>query len=395
MKKNPKKVIVRKSYYTFSREYPAGQIDTGRQHKRHRSKGRTALQILLFVVLFCAVAGLSFFWTDLSLKISNRAPAQEETATAVTDENGVVQTLLTSGSIRALSAPAESIRDRASVKAVVKQLRRRDCNSVILDFKAKDGRLLFVSLEQPALLAKASRFSNETVRNAIKQFKSAGISVIARVWCFEDPLIAAQNPDFAVTYLDTQVPWLDSKEEDGGKAWLNPYSSKARAYLLKLLQEINAFSVSGVILESVCFPAGDNLDSATFPGESGGAARGGVLERFLEKARDATPQGRFLLVGMTADDLRNGNADLYDGRLNTDKLSGVFVHTAGAVDPEDPPDDYEAQVNGFSTLESRVSAGQTIVLDLPLAETNRKYLRALEKEGFSCLAFTQDEPSIS
>lgn len=391
MKKNPNKVIVRKSYYTFSREYPAGQIDTGRRHKRHRSKKRTALQILLCVVLFCAVAALSFFWTDLSLKISNRAPAQEATATAVTDENGVVQTMLTTGGLRALSAPMESIRDRASVKAVVKQLRRRDCSAVILDFKAQDGRLLFASLEQPALLAKASLFSNETVRNAIKQFRNAGFGVIARVFCFEDPLIAAQDPAFAVTYMDTQVPWLDRKEEDGGKAWLNPYSSKARGYLLKLLQEINAFSVSGVILESVCFPVGENLDSATFTGESGGAARSGVLERFLQKARDTVPAERFLLVGMTAEDLRGGNADRYDGRLNTESLDGVFVHTAGAVDSDDPPKDYEAQVNAFSTLESRLLSGQKIVLDLPLSETSRKYLRALEQEGFTCFAFSQDE----
>lgn len=392
MNHNPKKVIVRKSYYTFSREYPAGQIDTGRQHKRHRSKKRTALQILLCVVLFCVVTAVSFFWTDLSLKVSNREPAQEETATAVTDENGVVQTMLTAGSLRAMSVTPESINGRGPVKEIVKQLRRKDCNSVILDFKARNGRLLFASLEQPALLAKASIYSNETVRSAIKQFRNAGISVIARVYCFEDPLIAAQNPAFAVTYLDTQVAWLDKKEEDGGKAWLNPYSSKARNYLLKLLREINAFSISGVILESVCFPTGDNLESATFTGDDNGAARGTILERFVQKAKSVLSPGRFLLLGITADDLRSGNADRYDGRLNSEKLDGMFVHTAGAVNSKNPPKDYETQVNAFSTLESRLTAGQKLVLDLPMAETRRKYVRALEKEGFSDFAFTQDEP---
>ncbi len=391
MKKNPDKVIVRKSYYTFSREYPAGQIDTGRRHRRHRSKKRTALLSLLCAVLFCAAAALSFFWTDLSLKISNRAPAQEETAAAVTDENGAVRTMLTDGGLRALAVPAASIRDRASVKAVIKQLRRRDCNGVILDFKARDGRLLFASLEQPALLAQGSLFRNETVRNAIKQLRNADIGVIARVFCFEDPLIAAQDPAFAVTYMDTQVPWLDKKEEDGGKAWLNPYSGKARGYLLKLLQEINAFAVSGVILESVCFPVGENPETATFSGESGGAARGGVLERFLQKARAAVPADRFMLVGMTADDLRGGNADRYDGRLSFEAADGVFVHTADAGNEDDPPKDYEAQVNAFSTLESRLTAGQKLVLDLPLAQAGRRYLRALEREGFAYFAFTQEE----
>ena len=392
MKHDPNKVIVRKSYYTFSREYPAGKIDTGRNYKRYRSRKKTVAGGVLLAVLFCVVLALTFFWTDLSLKISNRPIETATQAAAVTNEDGVIRTALNAGSLRAFSVPVQTIADRTSVRKSIKQLRRLDCDSVILDFKTQDGHLLYASLEQPALLAKCSMFSNETVRTAIKQYQNAGLSVIARVFCFEDPIIAARNPAYAVTYMDTQVPWLDKREEAGGKAWLNPYSGKVRAYLLSLLKEINTFSVSGVILESVCFPDGDNLDSATFPGESGGAARSGVLTRFLDKAKNAMPDGRFLLVGITADDLRRGNDTRYDGRLASEKIDGYFVHTAGAVDLTDKPIDYEIPINALTTLQSRAASGQYLMLDIPRAEFKQKYARLLKQNGFLHLAISPDAP---
>ncbi len=390
MKNDPKKVIVRKSYYTFSKEYPAGQIDTGRNNKRYRSRKKTVLRVALFALLFCAVLAAAFFWTDLSLKISNRPIDNGTQVTAATNENGAVITALTEGELRAMAVPVQTIADRVSVRKSIRQLRRLDCNGVILDFKLQDGHLLYASLEQPALLAKCSLFSNETVRTAIKQYQGAGIRVIARVYCFEDPLIAAQNPAFAVTYMDTQVPWLDKKQEDGGKAWLNPYSSKARAYLLSLLREINAFQISGVILESVCFPDSENLDSATFPGESGGAARNGVLTRFLEKAKDVLAEDRFLLVGMTSADLRRGNDVLYEGTLSSDKIDGYFVHTAGAVDLTEKQPDYEAPINALETLATHVPNGQAMMLDIPQSEFKEKYARLLLKAGFRLIAITED-----
>ena len=391
MQKKPNHVIVRKSYYTFSKEYPAGQFSTGHRYHRAQRRRQTALHVLLFVVLFCVVAAAGFFITDLALQVSNRPISDEPAVSAVANEDGTVQTLLTAGEeLQAMYLPPETIRDRAAVKDSIRLLRRSNCNSVILDFKTQDGRLLYASLEQPALLAGCSMFSNETVRNAIKQYQNASISVIARVYCFEDALIASQNPTFAVTYMNTPVLWLDKKEEDGGKPWLNPYSSKARNYLLSILKELNSFNLGGVILESVCFPTGDNPENAYFAGESGGASRNGVLQRFLDKAAATQPDGRFLLVGLTADELQYGNDEKYDGVLSSEKIDGVYLHTAGKVDPTIKYADYFQQINTYVLLESNLPAGQKLLLDLPQSEYGRAYVRALRRNGFVCLAITPD-----
>ena len=198
--KKPNKVIVRNSYYTFSREYPAGQLSTFRSHRHRRNGTRRAGRVLLFVLLFCVVFAASFFAVDLALKISGRPIASQPDDAAAATADGEGTTLLTDGSeLQALCLEPQTIRDRASVKESIRQLKKRDCNSVILDFKTQDGRLLFASLQQPALLAGCSMFSNETVRNAIKQYQNASIPVFARVYCFEDPLIASLDPSYAVT----------------------------------------------------------------------------------------------------------------------------------------------------------------------------------------------------
>ena len=141
--KKPNKVIVRNSYYTFSREYPAGQLSTFRSHRHRRNGARRAGRVLLFVLLFCVVFAASFFAVDLALKISGR-PIEAQAPSADAAESGDdLPTLLTDGSeLQALCLEPQTIRDRDSVKASIRQLKKRNCNSVILDFKTQDGRLL-------------------------------------------------------------------------------------------------------------------------------------------------------------------------------------------------------------------------------------------------------------
>lgn len=387
--KKPNKVIVRNSYYTFSREYPAGQLSTFRSHRHRRNGARRAGRVLLFVLLFCVVFAASFFAVDLALKISGR-PIEAQAPSADAAESGDdLPTLLTDGSeLQALCLEPQTIRDRDSVKASIRQLKKRNCNSVILDFKTQDGRLLYASLQQPALLAGCSMFSNETVRNAIKQYQNASIHVFARVFCFEDPMIASLDPAYAVTYMNTQVLWRDKKEDAGGKPWLNPYSAGARKYLLGVLKELSAFNLGGVILESVCFPTGDNLSSAYFAGESGGASRNGVLRRFLNQAAAAMPDGRFLLVGVSADEQQYGSDEKYDGFLTSDKIDGVYLHTKGRVDPAVKYADYLQQINNYVLLESNLPEGQKLLLEVPQEEYSRAYVRTLRRNGFVRLALT-------
>ena len=222
---------VRKSYYTFSKEYPAGNIPLERRsYKRLQSQARKKN---LFICLCIVLLGFSFFSVRLLLDISHKAPpepdaSQSETAAAESEP------LLVSKGFRALYMPYEHLGDTAYIRSFIGELEKKDCNGVVIDFKAENGKLCYSSLNSYAIGARCAIYDNNTVREALSIFKKAGITVAARVFCFLDNTLPAHCPELAVKYMDTDVNWIDTTAEGDGKTWLNPCSKKALYYLLHL-----------------------------------------------------------------------------------------------------------------------------------------------------------------
>lgn len=378
-KKRRGDVVVRNGYYTFSKEYPAGQLERPSRAVRHRNRKRSVRRFLLLVLLFGVIVCGTFFAVDFGLKISKKAP--DPAAIAVGQP-----TLLKDDGIRALVMPTETVRSKKELRAFIKKLRRRDCNTVVIDFKSSDGRLLYSSNEQLALRGKANTYNNVTVRDALKQFASANIHVLARVYCFEDPLIAALDESLAVKYSDTDVLWLDKHEQDGGKPWLNPYSTIARSYLKAVIREVHAFGVSGILLSSFSFPGGENANNASFPGENESrATRNTLLKKYITTLKGNLSEDCCLLVETEADALLNGDTARYDGRLTPNDADGIVVNTA-VRPPETVPDKKTKFVSilaYLSSVQAKLDSEKMCVLLLEEEEVSTAYLRALRKNGFA------------
>ncbi|MBQ5968531.1 MAG: hypothetical protein IJL52_00255 [Clostridia bacterium] len=372
-------VTVRNGYYTFSRAYPAGKLGTVGRAARRRGRKRTALHTALCFLLFCSVFCCAFFAAAFGLRLSEKEPTEAVFAA----QNG--SDVLHDG-IQALYMPTNVLQNKKSLKKFIRKLRKKDCNAVVIDFKASDGRLLYASEEQLALLGKCSIYNNGTVRNAIRQFTNADIHVIARVCCFEDPRIAALDESLAVKYLDTEVPWLDRHTEDGGKPWLNPYSDGARAYLQAIVAEVQKFGVNGIILTSVCFPTGENVETAGFPGENGNLlGRNELLREFITSIKEAMTDRCFLLVAQEADAVLAGDLTRYDGDLLNSSADGIFVDTrvrSGGIEI-DKRSKYAEFRAYLSDLERRIGDGQAMLLLLDADDAPDKMLRALKKDGFT------------
>ena len=367
------RVIVRQSFYTFSKEYPAGKIAISRRRRKADKKGRF-LRFLAAAVCFLFLVCVAFFFTDLAFRFSNRA-IEADTPAAVRAMPDLTR-------LRALALQPEAISGKERVKKAIKQLRRQDCNTVVLDFKTQDGRLLYSSGEAMAVASKCSIYNNETVRDALKQFHAAGFNVIARVYCFEDARIAAANPDLAAKYLNTQVPWLDDLEENGGKPWLNPYNREARTYIKNLLSEICVFDVQGVLMQSVCFPAGEDPASATFPGEELSVDRSTLLQNFIASLKKLLPENRCLLIGADAQDLQNGSDARYAGEPIFDSADGVVCDTA--IRPEGytltKKDHFSSVISLYNAIRNKAGTG-VLILEIPKEEVSGSYLRALRRSG--------------
>ncbi|MBO7320168.1 MAG: hypothetical protein J6V06_09155 [Clostridia bacterium] len=369
------KLRVRKSYYTFTQEYPK-YIEVEKTGRRITPK--TLRKAAVYCALFFAVACISFFAVKLAINISYAPidPQQE-----VTQEENLNEQITAQG-VKALYMPYEKLGDEEYIKDFIKEIKKKNGNSAVIDFKTAEGRLCYSSMQDNAIMASAALYDNDTVRKALSLFKDADISVIARVFCFSDSRVANANGDVAVKYMGTDVNWLDGSDENGGKAWLNPYSKSVRNYLAGVVSEISSFGVGVFILEDLQFPGGENASSATYEGEKNSNQRNSVLMNTLSKITASLPEDALVIVSQTATDATEGNENIYYGSLSTGKYYGIAVDTSDrplgvAVDKKT---DYVSVLSMYTAVAGRFQ-GKTVIPVIDMSEYSASYLRAMKKIG--------------
>ena len=380
------KLRVRKSYYTFTKEYPQGFVRIERS-KRRINKKQTR-KALLYALCFILVAGLSFFALSVGLHISY-SPAQQEQQKP--GDYGTDEMLLQQG-IKALYVPCERLGDEAYLREAVRQVRRKNCNSVVIDFKTAEGKLCYSSLQENAVLAKCALYDNDTVRLALSTFKSSGIAVIARIFCFEDNSVATAVPELAVKYMNTDVNWLDGSDENGGKSWLNPYSKSVRDYLTAVVREISNFGINAFMLEALHFPDGENVSAATYPGEKSESRRNAVLKNVISQINGAIGEKGMLIFAQSAVDAMDSANNIYYGSMSDISAYGVAVDTrekplSVAVDKKT---DYVSILSMYSTI-SLQYPGKKVIPLIDMQEYSYSYIRKMKKTGYDNFILYNEE----
>ncbi len=381
------KVKIRHSYYTFAREFPSKILPLEGKKRKNR-KIRTAKNILL-CLFFVSLMLLSYFtvnlMTDISYTDADKLTANSEAA-APEGEADSAKSPLPFGDegIRALYMPEEKLGDRKYISSFIKQIRRKNCNSAVIDFKNSEGKLSYTSLEETAITARVSLFDNNTVRQALDLFEKEDIRVIARIFCFEDNAAATANPSLAVKYMDTDVNWIDAKADEGGKSRLNPLSKDARKYLLTIIEEVLQFKVDGILLEEVSFPSGEYVSSASYPGEKKGQSRNKALLSFIEQADKLIGEDRILLLDHSAKDILETNNELYFGSMLSCTADGFAADTAER--PEsiiiDRKTDYASLFSLFSSLKNTLGEKRT-VYTLDKDEYSASLIRKMQRAGYT------------
>lgn len=368
---------VRKSYYTFTREYPQGFVRIQRS-KRKISK-KQIKKALLYTVCFMLIACLSYFVMSLGLEISYK-PIDDTAENQVQNET---LTALTERGIKALYVPYTRLGDEKYLKSVVKQVQKKNGNSVVIDFKTEDGKLIYSSLQENAVKGKCALYDNDTVRQAIDVFESAEIAVIARIYCFRDSAVATADSSLAVKYMDTDVNWLDGSDENGGKPWLNPYSKRVRNYLTEITREISSFGIGAFMFESLQFPEGENTNGATYPGEKNQAKRNAVLKSTLNQMKNALPENALLIFSQSASDAVSINESIYFGSMSDIPVYAVATDTrerpfSVAVDKKT---DFVSILSMYSAAASEYP-GKKIIPLVDISEYSYSYFRSMKKIGF-------------
>lgn len=381
------KVRIRHSYYTFAREFPSKILPLESKRRKHK-KSRT-LKTVLLCFLLVGLTVLSFFTVNLFLDISytdvDKLTSSAET-TVPDAENAETEPPLPfyGESIRGLYMPAEKLGDREYIKSFIKQIKRKNCNSTVIDFKNSEGKLSYTSLNENAILARTAIFDNNTVRQALDLFENEGIKVIARVYCFMDNTASTANSDLAVKYMNTDVNWTDARAEDGGKSRLNPLSNGARSYLFSIIKEILQFKIDGILLEEVSFPSGEYVSNATYPGEKKVNYRNRTLKAFVEEVKRNLPEGCILLMGHGAEDIIETNRELYFGSMLSCAADGFAVDTLKRKDGiiADKETDFVSILSFFSSLKEKTGEKRT-VYTVDISEYSAALIRKMQKSGYT------------
>lgn len=375
LKKN--NVRVKNSYYTFSKDYPVGNIGKNRKYARRRHGKKSAFVTVAIAAAIVLVVFASYFLASLCLKISYKPIESAEP-----EEQRSGQYLLETG-MKAFYLPSDKLGDEKYIAKLIRTIIFHDCNSVVIDFKTSDGRIVFPSQNKTAIAAKSVMYDNETVRKAVSLFKSRNISVAAGIYCFEDDLAARAESDYAVKYLGSDVVWLDSETETSSRAWLNPYSKGAREYLTDIIKQVCEFSVDAVILKSVSFPGTGATDSTGYPGEKSKKTRNETLLSFIEDAKKAIPEGCLLYVSQSAQDALNGNEKAYYGSLNSCSADGIIADISKR--PSGYEIDKKTKFSSALTLAALVKNAvgeKTTVLCVEAQEYSSSLLRSFKKGGY-------------
>jgi hypothetical protein len=384
MQKKPKKIFrkkdklrVRKSYYTFTREYPK-YIEVEKTGRRITVSTLKTAAVRL--AIFLLIASVSFFCVKLAINISY-APITEETETV--QESSFNEKIISQG-VKALYMPQEKMGDEEYVEDFIKKLKKKNCNSVVIDFKTAEGRLSYTSMNETAIAASAAVYDNDTARWVIDAFKDEGIAVIARIYCFSDSRAAAADSDIAVKYMSTDVNWRDGSDENGGISWLNPYSKTTKAYISEVAKEVSKLGVGIFILEDLQFPGGENTASATYPGEKDKANRNTALKNALAQVKRALPENAIVILSQSATDALAGNEGVYYGTMGNADYYGLAVDTADrpvsiAIDKKA---DFVSVLSMYSSIAGRF-ANKTIIPIVPTDEYSYSYFRAMKKSGIT------------
>lgn len=379
---NTAKPRVRKSYYTFSKEYPAGNIPLERRiHLKFKTPSAKKRASALFtVILVC----LSFFSVRLLLDISYKEPPLTTPGNIQTQQGEIAEeSVLVSNGFRALYMPYEKLGDSAYIKSFIKKIRRNDCNSVIIDFKTENGKLCYSSLNSYAISGRCAIYDNNTVRQALAIFKEENITVAARIFCFLDNTIPESCPELAVKYMDTDVNWIDTANGADGKTWLNPCSKETLNYLLDIIKELSAFNIKGFILEKCHFPDSANTGGASFPGEESFKDKNAVLKLFISQVKKNISPDSFLVVTQSATDALNGNKKIYFGEIASASFDGLAAYTLDR--PSDYVPDKKTDYTDMMTLFGAISKGYEEKAFIPVidySERTGKYMRTIQKNGY-------------
>lgn len=194
--------------------------------------------------------------TVLTASTEMLTTTSEMTVTTVetTSSAQPLQTRFPEGITVAAFAPEDALRDLTQLDAAAEQMAKDGYTAMILPMKATGGQLGFYSENEQARTCGATNADLLTVREIRNAAGRWNLQCVGMFSTLEDHIYPSYFMDGSYTFKDGTTRWLDGRESEGGKPWLNPFSQAAREYLAALAEELHDGGFSQILCTNTVFP---------------------------------------------------------------------------------------------------------------------------------------------
>jgi hypothetical protein len=159
---------------------------------------------------------------------------------------------------------ASFVRDNG-VDAVVSTLINAHMDTAVIDLKDAAGRVNY-DTRIPELEAHETGWQGD-VGALVDRLHAEHLRAVARIVCFNDPLLALEVPDRAI--MDARPRHLDEVWTSWGTggSWLDPWDSRNHDMIVTLATEAAALGFDEIQLDYIRFPVDDGTPFARYPHE--------------------------------------------------------------------------------------------------------------------------------
>jgi Putative glycosyl hydrolase domain len=170
----------------------------------------------------------------------------------------------------------------ASIPGKIEQyLGLRGLNAVELDLKDEAGEVAFSPSTVPLAGRIGAARGYYSAPRIARKARRAGVYLIGRIVCFQDPMLAEGRPALALRRPDGSL-WRNV----AGHAWVSPYRREVWRYLVDVAVAAARRGFDEIQFDYVRFPSDGQVSEIVYPGRTSTTpAPGWVIAGFLQYAR--------------------------------------------------------------------------------------------------------------
>lgn len=177
--------------------------------------------------------------------------------------------------VKGLYLTAYSANNPKKLNEIIKLIDTTELNAVVIDIKDYTGYVLYDSQVPLVTGLKTKKVLVHDLPAIINRLHQHNIYVIARQVVFQDPVLAAKKPEWAIKSKLGDL-WRDKK----GLSWVDATRQEVWDYNISIAKEAASFGFDELNFDYVRFPSDGNMSLVAY--SNGSESRHQIMQKFYQ-----------------------------------------------------------------------------------------------------------------